>query len=262
MSSWISLVKKEFLLTRAIFIAAIVFIFVVWGFSYVLDYLRIGEANVEINESAFAGPMMLILMTGGVFMHVFYMPIYIIISMQKELNTFHLWLHTPQPMIKLLSAKLMSGLLCMVISLFINGTIALSLVILHIPEEFMPSFWNTVSFIGLFGGALIGSSVYFGLYVLLYVAIYLLLRGKIGKWTWPVIIGLFMLMNWIFSIVEKMNWHQALMEWGTITINIEAEMLAPIFPMDISAGFLLVHLLFALVLFAIATFLIDRKAEV
>lgn len=263
MSSWWALVKKEFMLTRTIFLAALAFIFVVWGFSYVLDYLNAEHiATVEIDESIVAGTAMVGIMTAGVFMHVFYMSIYMIVSMQKELNTFHLWLHTPQPMSKLLSAKLVSGLFCNVVSLFINGTIAFALILSFIPAEYAPSFGNTVLIAGLLGGAMVIASFYLSLYALLFTSVYLALRGKIGKWAWLVVIFLFISVTWLFNKVEEMAWYQALTEWGTYQIYIEAGMLAPIFPLDISVGFILVHTILAIIIFAIATFLIDRKAEV
>ncbi|WP_240377303.1 hypothetical protein [Bacillus piscicola] len=258
MGSWFALVRKEFLLTRLIFFAALGFIFLVWVFSYVIDSLNtIDDAFTwEVNAHRFAGPAMLSLMTAGVILHILYMPVYLIISMQKEANTLQWWLHSPQPMWKLLTAKLTSGLFCMICSLCINAGIVLFVMFRSLRGEIASLDLLPLAVRG--GLFVVGMSVYFSLYILLFVAIYLTLRGQIGKWSWLVVIGLFILLNVASERIAGSGWFQALTHWGGFAIFKDFSFGFP----EAFFGTIVFHAIWGVVLFWVSTVLIERRAEV
>ncbi|SDH74445.1 hypothetical protein SAMN05192534_110105 [Alteribacillus persepolensis] len=254
MNSWSALIKKEFKLTKDIFFVGIALIFLVWGGTFLIEQAADASQGVML-----AG------MTAGVFMHFLYVPVYLFISMQKEMSTLPLWLHNPQPMYRLVSAKVASGVLCMIVSLLVNGVIVLFLIGTTAPLVEWPSVWETTLFSGIGGTMLITYSLYLSLYILLFFAIYLVIRNIFNKWTWLVMVVLFLGVNWIIGKVSDSSIYAFLTQWGEFTITFQTGVLSQMgdmFPAHFYAGTAVFHVVVMVLVFTISTLLIDRKAEV
>ncbi|RSL33051.1 hypothetical protein D7Z54_12120 [Salibacterium salarium] len=256
MKSWLALLKKEFLLTRTIFLFGIGLIFVVLGISYAMQEGYLAPATDRV---------MLIGMTAGILMHFIYLPVYMIISMQKELGTLHLWLHSPQPMYRLISAKMISGVVYMIGSLLLNGAIVLAIVFNLLSAEDIPKIMESMEFVGLAGSFIVVQSFYLGLFVLLFISLYLVLRKIFRGWSWLIVIALFVAFSWMSDKIMAMTWYEALTQWGEITIHFQTGILKPLsdmFSHQLYFGDLLFHFIIMVVIFVISTVLIDRKVEV
>ncbi|MDQ0300054.1 hypothetical protein J2S78_002501 [Salibacterium salarium] len=256
MKSWLALLKKEFLLTRTIFLFGIGLIFAVLGISYAMQE----GYGPPVTIYGMTDRVMLYSMTAGILMHFIYLPVYMIISMQKELKTFHLWLHSPQPMYRLISAKMISGVVYMIGSLLLNGAIVLAIAYNLMPSENIPGYMETIEFVGLAGSFIVAQSFYAGLFVLLFISLYLTLRDILRGWSWLIVIALFVVFIWISDDLMAAGW-----QWAEISINFETGILRPISEMflyQFYVGNVLFHFIIMVVIFVISAVLIDRKVEV
>ncbi|SFE81345.1 hypothetical protein [Alteribacillus iranensis] len=260
MNSWVALVRKEFLLTRGIFVGGLIFIFIVWGFSFVLDSFISSERNaltLQVNSMTFAGPAMLTLMSAGIFMHFLYLSVYIIISMQKEMDTLHWWLHSPKSMPALLLAKLTSGVISIICSLLVNGSIVLFLIIsTNVMAEISV---GDIILLAVQGGLLVVlTSLYLSICVLFFIAVYLTLRGRIGNWSWVVVILLFIVISSMSEKISESSFYNAITHWG----EFELRAISTFRLGTAHMGEMLFHIILAVVIFVISALLIDRKVEV
>lgn len=113
MSAWLQLVRKELRLGRSFAIG--IFIFMA-----ILSVISVGYTLYN--------PMgivsMLVMMMSPLF--VFYLLVYLIVSLSNEKHSFSIWMQTPLPGWSLFAAKLISGLIYMLLT----GVVALLLTLL------------------------------------------------------------------------------------------------------------------------------------
>ncbi|WP_026701220.1 hypothetical protein [Salibacterium aidingense] len=254
MTSWLALLKKEFLLTRVIFFIGLGLILFVLGLTYF----------IELKNPHITG-MMLGAIGGGVAAHIFYLPIYTAVSLFRESNTLHLWLHSPHSMYSLLLAKLAAGVICMFCSLLLNGTIFLVLGNVFLSERYTSlAVFDNIILAGSGGVALIGSSLSLALHVLFFISVYFVLRGWMGKWAWFVILVLFILYSWVTDLIGSLSWVQALNNWGAVSFELKTPLLQQysLDTMQFAFGFIFIQLVVMIILFVASAKLIDHKVEV
>ena len=115
MTAWLDLTKKEFRLGLPAFIFSLIVLIGIFGFSIIFGL-----------STDFMWEMLTIGAFAAVALHVFYLAYYLLYSLDVERKRMHLWLHNPLPTGSILLAKLVSGLVYMLIT-FITTTIVLSI---------------------------------------------------------------------------------------------------------------------------------------
>lgn len=265
MKAWRQLVKKEFFITRngiLIGLAALLFLFL-----FVVNATERGEINL------------LILTVMMFFLHTFYLPIYVFLSLNAETKYLHLWLHSEQPAAKLLLAKLFVGSLSMFLSALLTGSFGLY-ALNSAGAEFFPTLASQSLFHVLHTGeiiylAFILSAVVFigaistSAWVLLIWGLYHSFLKKVGKWGW--IVGIFIpfICLDLLGQLKGTSFYQTMEQlFGTISFEYFHQILAKFtngkvtFLSNVPSFYLLYDVILILVLFFITTRLIDKKVEV
>ncbi|PAD37853.1 hypothetical protein [Terribacillus sp. 7520-G] len=261
MKAWLALVKKEFRVGLPILLLAIV-LFLVGLIIVTVSAYRFGYAwdAVGIIGLAWGGS------------HFFFMAIYMLYSLGVERKRLHLWLHNPMHASGLLAAKLVTGTVYMMISLFIVS-IAAYLGGLH----FVPLSDGTWFKIGMLAFVhVVSFSIDFSVYVILAYVVFLLLErympsflsGTVVFFGWWVFVYLY------FGLFSQSKFYTAITEWGRINLGAVANSLH----FDISArealvsfqgeglslyaGKYVIELIIILIIYFIASWLLDKKVEV
>ncbi|WP_349408803.1 hypothetical protein [Pseudalkalibacillus sp. SCS-8] len=113
MSAWLSLTKKELRLGLFTFLVPIVALLLIGSIAAYIGY-RAGNFHWEVlsGGSALASSLT-----------VFYLSYYMLSSLQSEKKKLHIWLHNPLPAYALLLAKLVAGLISMIVTVIITVSI-------------------------------------------------------------------------------------------------------------------------------------------
>ncbi|WP_054635380.1 hypothetical protein [Thalassobacillus sp. C254] len=268
MKKWLKLVQKEFKTTQVLFYFGLVLIGAVLVFAY---FLARGNPGTD------APTLMLIFLTGGLFMHVFYAPAYLFINMQQELKTLHLWLHTPRPGWQLLAAKITAALTALSLNLFVNGLLFLIFTAYLLDAHMIPSAAEVIQLITLSFLVILGVSTLIAMWVLFYYSVYFALRRTIGRLGWIAVILVVMAISWVYVRYLDSAMYAALTSWGAIELSFEtglfeqtqyfiesgnAEVTVGSGIGVITLGLFVYHAVEFLLLFLFTSWLIDKKAEV
>ncbi len=256
MKNWSGLLRKEFRVSRALLLGVTAFdLLVMIGFF-------IASARWEVPYlTAIIGAVLTA-------MHVFFLPLYLLISLNTEGRNLHLWLHNPQSGIRLLGAKLLNGLLALLLSIGIVSSLSLlaynlesSLIQLPIDNVWLFGFY--------FLTVIITGSVYMGIWLIFYWTLYQVLRKYIGKWALLLILLIVGFISWFGSWLNGTRLYEVMIEWGYVELpsplNMEVsqqafELTVSTFPFAI--GNVIFDLITIVLVFIMACWLLDRKVEV
>lgn len=209
MSPWIGLLKKEWRISKVWIFTTVGIVIAVNIVAYLLS-LKYDEPITMFVPSLIVTCL-----------HAFYMLMFMALSLQTEAKRLHLWLHTPQPAFRLVSAKLIIAFGSMLVSLFVS-TLFTYIASLGIKERyFHEKMWNHELFIE--SGALAALSIallsiHLAVLFLLYWVIYRICNQMISKLAGPVVTLAYFLIGWLFSSFMQTNVYEWLTEWGKIAM--------------------------------------------
>lgn len=261
-SAWIGLLKKEFRLglMGGTFLFLLSFVCLAFG----------GLMAWKYQEPAILLVISIVALAG----HIFYMPTYILFSLQSEKTKMHLWLHSVQPGTNLLLSKLLNGLFAMMVSLLIPMLIIL-IILLSDMVSFLGfihyTWYDIVQNVCLIAAYLIGSSLYITLWIILIWVIYRTLIPFFGKMSWLitaliVIIGSMLMFQW-----ESSSLYTFLTNWGAIQIPFDRFAIHTQgsgmgidtgFEKTVFVGSYVYYTAVAVLVFLVSSWLLDHKVEV
>ena len=256
MRNWNGLLRKEFRVTRSLLLGIIAFdLLVMIGFF-------LASARWEVPY--------LTAIIGGVlaFMHVFFLPIYLLISLNHEGRHLHLWLHNPQSGARLLGAKLLNGILVLLLSIGLVSM--LSLLAYNIETS---TFQLPIENVWLFGfyllTVIVTGSIYAGVWVTFYWTFYKVMRTYIGKWAFLLILVLVGFVSWFGSWFSGTRLSEVLLDWGYVQLPspLNMEVSQQEFGLNVASfpfpiGNVIFDMIILIVIFIAACWLLDRKVEV
>ncbi|RKD73381.1 hypothetical protein ATL39_1674 [Sinobaca qinghaiensis] len=257
MKSWIGLWKKEMRLMKPIFTAGLLLIALVLSITLIVPLVR---GTDPINASA-------ILLGAGIFTQFAYIPVFFIISFYRENRHLEVWLHTPQSILKLLSAKIASALACGAVTLLVNGVLFLIFFGLAVPEQVrFPSIGEllTASLLGAL--TILFFSLMIGMFVILFFSLYLVIKPYAGKWFSILIVFVLVIGgSWIYTKFSNSGVYETLTMWGEISVNFQTGVLGQIAaqaPYSFYTGTFVYGIVEALIVLVIASFLLEKRVEV
>lgn len=260
MSPWIGLLKKEWRISKLWIWTTVGIVIAVNIVAYLLA-LKYDEPVAMFVPSLIVTCL-----------HAFYMLMFMALSLQTEAKRLHLWLHTPQPAFRLVSAKLLIAFASMLISLFVSALFTY-IASLGVKERyFYEKIWNDELFIE--SGALAVLyiallSIHMAVWFLLCWAIYRIGKQMIAKLSGLIVTLIYFLLGWLFSSFMKTNVYEWLTEWGKIAVP------GAVFKYDAAEGWIMIEKMetmpigavvfygiMAVLAFCASIWLIDRKVEV
>lgn len=257
MKSWIGLWKKEMRLMKPIFLAGLLLIALVLSLAIIVPLVR---GTDPLNASA-------LLLGAGVLSQFSYIPVFFIISFYRENRHLELWLHTPQSIMKLLSAKIASAVTYGAVTLLVNGILFLTFFLLAVEERVaLPSVGELLTACLLGALTILFFSLMIGMFVVLFYSLYLLIKPYVGNW--PAVLIVFVLVgagSWIYTEFSNSAVHETLTAWGEVSVQFQTGVLAQITaqaPYSFYAGTFVYGLFEALLVLVIASFLLEKRVEV
>ncbi|MEW9673912.1 hypothetical protein [Ammoniphilus sp. 3BR4] len=265
MTTWLSLTKKELRLGMLAFLFPLIAFLLITSVAYYIGsqygYQWEAVLGVAIFISGF---------------QAFYLVYYLFFSLRSERKKLHLWLHNPMTGSSLLSSKVVAGLISMLITQAIIGiTLLLALHLsANIPK---PVPWSIIIDFGLFSAVqLFVVAISFASWFLFYWGIYRIIASKLGTFlsilsTFIIVIATRTLYNWLLesplyerltmwgqfqatSMIEAMNFIQSL--------EYSPEMMIDTEPFSLYLGAYVMEGVMVVLLFFVASWILDRKVEV
>ncbi|WP_270181090.1 hypothetical protein [Alkalihalobacillus sp. CinArs1] len=256
MMNWSGLFRKEFRVTRT-------FLFAVIAFDIVM------MIGIFVASERWEVPY-LTAIVGGVlaFMHMFFLPIYLLISLNSEGRKLHLWLHNPQSGSRLIGAKVLNGLLALLISLVVVSVLSLIAFNLETADIVLPI--DNVWLLGAYVLAVIlAGALTMGIWVTFYWTAYQVLKTYIGRWALLVVLVLIGLISWFGGWFSGTRAGEALMDWGYVQFPspLSMEVTQEAFEISTSTvpfpiGNVIFDTILLVVIFFVTSWLLDRKVEV
>jgi hypothetical protein len=255
MKAWLALVKKEFRVGLPILLLAIV-LFLVGLVIVTVSTYRFGYA--------WDGVGIIGLVWGGG--HFFFLAIYMLYSLGVERKRLHLWLHNPMHASGLLAAKLVPGIVYMIVSLLIVS-IAAYIGGLHF-VDFTEGTWFKIGMIAFVH--VIAFSVDFSAYVILAYVVFLLLERYMPTFLsgTVVFIGWWLFAYLYFGLFAESVFYATITEWWKIDLDVVVDFLhvdvesAAVGAIGIYVGDYIIELITILIIYFIASWLLDKKVEV
>ncbi len=267
MGSWGSLLKKEIRLGVPVFLIPMIAFVVVSGIAFLIG-ARDGVGFEAITGVASIATTML----------VFYLPYYLFYSLQTEKKRLHLWLHNPMPATLLVTAKFVSGLLALVVTLIVT------VLTLFIAYSFSNVFtfeipWDQAIKWGLWGlSHLVLFSIVFSIWLLLFWMINLMFTRYLNSFvSFLSTFILFIVTIVAYGWFTETWFYDKLTKWGELSIgemmtgfNVEmgpgidqADMFTgAMSQVTVFTGSYLFEAIISLLLFFAACWILDRKVEV
>jgi len=204
---------------------------------------------------------------------VFYPAIFMLKYINKEFKQApHLWLHSPQPAWMLLSAKLVMGLAVM-LSILLLDAVFVCLTISNLEQTgFSPAnlalVFREIGFYLVL--AIIGFSIYMASWSTLIIVVTASSRKMLGRYRWLAGFATFYLGTWGVGKLQQTWLFERLTQWGAFRINLVSINKIQVnnlhgFPfggLQVYAGQILIIIIVTLALFALSSWLIDKKVEV
>lgn len=255
MTAWFALLKKEMRLgSRGFFTVLILQLSL---FSFVVYEAVRSQSTDAVVAVGFVAIMA----------HIFYLLGYMIVNLFLERKTFHLWLHNPLPAWSLLAAKLTSGILYMTVSMIIScaytwiGYIINFQKFIRLTEEF--HLYRNGFFV-IFHLYLV--AVFIGIIYLFFWCLYQVLKTRLGKWVWAVVIAGLFILPYLLGKIADTGILSFLTNWGRIPQSVWNYWLPRGFSIGMDSavyvGDYVFDFLLAAVLFYLSAWLINRKIEV
>lgn len=270
MNAWLTLLQKEFRMTRnsAILSLAIIFIGGLW-----LVFQSYSRGTVLV----FAPAAVLLVVL------LFYPAMYILKSLAWEWKvTPHLWLHCPQPAWMLLMAKLAVAMLQMLAIIIITaGMLLLGITINPNPEQLagistsslLPFVLEIGSYAAVFT---VAASIYIGAWATLISVANALAGNLLGRFRWLAGIAVFTAATAGLGKLHETGFYELITHWGPLNIrllslpkisgdlktHIAANYDAHMYIGQFYAGEMLFYFLLTVGLYALSAWLIDHKVEV
>ncbi|WP_377890459.1 hypothetical protein [Alkalihalobacillus sp. R86527] len=256
MKNWSGLLRKEFRVTRTLLLGAMAFdLLVMVGFF-------LASARWEFPY--------LTTIIGGVlaFMHVFFLPLYLLISLNSEGSKLHLWLHNPQSGTRLLGAKIMNGLLALSVSLGVVSVLTLVAYYTEPSDLQLPI--DNVWLLGFYILAVIlAANISMGVWLTFYWTFYQVLKTYIRRWALLLVLMLIGLISWFGGWFSGTRLGEVVMEWGYVQFPTAFSMEFSQQEFDFSTstvpfpiGSVIFDAIILVVIFFITCWLLDRKVEV
>ncbi|GAB6178755.1 hypothetical protein JCM14036_00740 [Desulfotomaculum defluvii] len=263
MSSWLNLLKKEYRMVRT-------------STSVLLGMLIIaGLWGVYSNREHWGiilAPASLLLIFA-----MFYPAFHMLTSVHSELkHTPHLWLHNPQPAWKLLSAKLTTAVGVMLAILAVGATFVYITIFstyerLDIPAGDLAIFATEVG--AYLTIAIIGVSINMAAWGSLMAIATASTRNILGRFNWLAGLGTFLVATWGMGELHESWVYETLTHWGSFKIkllslnkvlpsSVNIEDINTFEGFNIYAGEVLAIIIVTIIVFALASWLIDNKVEV
>ncbi|MCF6136281.1 hypothetical protein [Pseudalkalibacillus berkeleyi] len=266
MNAWLSLTKKELRLGLPAFMIPVIAYIIIIGIASYFGY-RAGypwEAVVGVSITA----------TG---MLMFYLIYYLFFSMNAERKKLHLWLHNPLPAYSLLLAKVVSGLVFMAITLLITGSLTL------IAANLSPELTNMVPWVQIKQFGFLGVVHFFmfaldlAIWFLFFWMVFLVMNRFTGNFLSFVTTFIFVIVSSTIYGWFTNSWiYEKLTMWGEINganllksleINTDftsegGQFSSEMGEMSIYIGQYVFGILFAIGMFLVASWMLERKVEV
>ncbi|MDQ0214600.1 hypothetical protein J2S13_000996 [Oikeobacillus pervagus] len=258
MGKFQGLVRKDFLLLRGAFFTWMIILFILF---------MMGVALANYNDSM---PLLLGVIAFIYFTHVVLLPGFLYILLREEEKSQY-WLHSTSSSITLLLSKLLVSLIYFLVSLFIIDVIALvhmkffSIQYLDIPGNVIP--YREGFFLN---GTLIFAGIYFSCWCLFLWTVYHSLTQFpwMKKMRWFIILSGYILFQYVVEKINQLDVVQNLLHYWVIDVKmdynigftrgtnyLEGRLEIPMIDLFISIGFIVL-------LFYLASKLLDRKVEV
>ncbi|WP_156857976.1 hypothetical protein [Oceanobacillus sp. AG] len=258
MTAWFDLTKKEFHLGLPAFIFSLIALIGIFTIS-----IMFGLSTNLMWEMLTIGAFV------AVALHVFYLAYYLLYSLSVERKRMHLWLHNPLPIESILLAKLISGLVYMLITL-ITAVIVLWQAYRNSTLTINLNEWLTTAISSVI--ALLLTALLLGCTYLFFWTIFMVLSKTYNDFfSFVLAFFLFLAAASLLNIIGDLSF---LTDWGVINsdsvlsgfeLNIsnenyhyEIEHLSTIFYI----GHFVRDLVLAVLLFAGSSWILDRKVEV
>lgn len=207
---------------------------------------------------------------GGVlgFMHVFFLPLYLLISLNSEGSKLHLWLHNPQSGARLLGAKLLNGLLALLLSIGLVGLLALLAYSLETSEIVLP-IDNLGLLVFYVFSIILAGAISMGVWLTFYWTFYQVLKTYIRKWALLIVLMLIGLISWFGAWFSGTRLGEFVMDWGYVQFPspLSMEVHQEAFEISTSTvpfpiGSVIFDAITLVVVFILTCWLLDRKVEV
>ncbi len=259
MGTWVSLLKKEFKMTRSS---------VLWGLVIVIA-AGLLELYLAYQHSGPAATVLAIVVVG---LHIFYLAIYMLKSLSNEWNNAHLWLHLPRSGWSLISAKLASGLIAMLLSLIITCIFAFWVAAVEFKiftqvydPQITEAVWSIILNYGWVVVMLfIAGAIYNGLWAMMISVAMASTRNFIKKGRFFIGVGVFLIPTWGMGAFQETIAYDLLVKWGAINIPLTAlNSLEHVYVQQtIHVGEILFFTLVMAAVFYFCGWLLDNKVEV
>lgn len=256
MKNWSGLLKKEFRVTRALLLSVIAFDLLV------MIGIFLAAARWEV-------PYLVPGIGGGLaFMHVFFLPLYLLISLNSEGSKLHLWLHNPQSGNRLLGAKILNGLLALLLSLGVVGF--LSLIAYYMEPSNIQLPIDNVWLLGFYIlTGILAAGISMGVWVTFYWTFYQVLKTYIRRWALLLVLMLMGLVSWFTAWFSDTRLSEILFDWGYVQFPspLSMEITQEAFELSTSTvpfpiGGVVFDAIILVVIFIFSSWLLDRKVEV
>ncbi|MFT8708416.1 MAG: hypothetical protein ABF820_03265 [Sporolactobacillus sp.] len=196
-----------------------------------------------------------------VFLHLFYLLVFLVTNVFAERKTFHLWLHNPLAGWQLLLAKLAAGIVSMLVSYALAGVYTwicflVSQSVRKMPGNYPIYRMALIATFDIFEFAVV-LTVIFIFFWILFLRIY----SWIGNWSWPISGGILLGSFYLLAYLEKISFIRSLTHWGKIILL--NEHLAAHFSAwsVIYLGDQLSTIVILLVFFLAASWLLDHRVD-
>ncbi|RKD22857.1 hypothetical protein BEP19_11505 [Ammoniphilus oxalaticus] len=249
MNPWTGLLRKEFRLGRTGVLIALLVMAIYIGFSIYLSWKTLPGVLIGMS-------FMLIMA------HIFYLPFYVGFSLHREKHTMHHWLHNPLSGNALLTAKFINGLVSFCFSLFIACLFFLYAwwTNKRLSDELLIPFQDVIGTGGFILVHIILFAIYLTLWTLMLSMLELVTKQKLGKWRGVIAVAIILFGPRLWATLEATSLYHFLTQWGPIYLA-NTHMMIPQIKV-VYVGFYIFHLIIAIMLFALSSWMLDRKVEI
>jgi hypothetical protein len=259
MNPWAGLLKKEFRISKLWIFGGVGFVVISNLIAYAFS-LKYGDPAIMFVPSMVIASF-----------HVFYLALFMFVSLQIESRHLHLWLHTSQSAFRLLSAKLFVGAAGFLVSFLIAGIFAYAAFLQLRGTYLAGETWNSMLILksGLVvAGNIALLSLYIAVWFIFCWTLYRLCKRIAPKFDVIMTTIIIILLVWLGNWFGKTGLYERLTKWGyfdiefisTVMMNGQRVILEK--TQHLPLGVFVYYGCIAIGLFLLSAWLIDRKVEV
>ncbi|MFP7495094.1 hypothetical protein SFC66_15060 [Terribacillus saccharophilus] len=262
MKAWLALVKKEFRVGMPIFLLTMIL--------FIIGTAAMAALGYKVNH--IGQPIGIFGLVWGAGLS-FFLAIYMLFSLSIERKRMHLWLHNPMHASGLLLAKLLTGTVYLLVSLLAASFAAYFGGLEFIGFTISEASWLKIGIILFIHVVLF--SLDFVVYVILAYVLFLLMERYMHAFLSGIIVffGFWIFNGLYFGLFQMSKFYETISYWGKIDLesvasglNFEASIteMAIYFQQDVPiyAGMYVLETVVVILLFFIASWLLDKKVEV